>query len=89
MVLVCTQPVFVVILAYLIFGERTSPLSFFGILAALAGTVVIATDVTVGSATLFGNALALLGAVAVAVYVLIGRSLRTTQAAWAFCHTQS
>ena len=77
-VLVCTQPVFVVILAYLVFGERTSPLSFFGILAALAGTVVIASDVSVGSATLFGNALALLGAVAVAAYVLIGRSLRTT-----------
>lgn len=77
-VLVCTQPVFVVILAYLVFGERTSPLSFFGILAALVGTVLIASDVTVGSATLFGNALALLGAVAVAAYVLIGRSLRTT-----------
>jgi drug/metabolite transporter (DMT)-like permease len=53
-------------------------LSFFGILAALAGTVVIASDVSVGSATLFGNALALLGAVAVAAYVLTGRSLRTT-----------
>jgi drug/metabolite transporter (DMT)-like permease len=43
-VLVCTQPVFVAILAYLIFGERTSPLSFLGILAALAGTLVIASD---------------------------------------------
>jgi drug/metabolite transporter (DMT)-like permease len=77
-VLVCTQPVFVVILAYLVFGDRTSPMSFFGILAALVGTVVIASDVSVGSATLFGNALALLGAVAVAAYVLTGRSLRTT-----------
>ena len=77
-VLVCTQPVFVVILAYLVFGERTSPLSFFGILVALAGTVVIASDGSVGSATFFGNALAVIGAVAVAVYVLIGRSLRTT-----------
>jgi drug/metabolite transporter (DMT)-like permease len=74
-VLVCTQPVFVVFFAYLVFREHTSPLSFFGILAALAGTVVIASDVAVGSATLFGNALALLGAVAVAAYVLIGRSL--------------
>ncbi len=77
-VLVCTQPVFVAILAYLVFGERTSPLSFFGILVALAGTVVIASDGSVGSATFFGNALAVIGAVAVAVYVLIGRSLRTT-----------
>ena len=77
-VLVCTQPVFVAILAYLFFGERTSPLSFLGILVALAGTMVIASGVSVGSTTFFGNTLALIGAVMVAVYVLIGRSLRTT-----------
>jgi drug/metabolite transporter (DMT)-like permease len=77
-VLVCTQPVFVAILAYLVFGERTSRLSFSGILVALFGTMVIASDGSVGSATLFGNTLALLGAIAVAAYVLIGRSLRTT-----------
>ncbi len=77
-VLVCTQPVFVAILAYLVFGERTSPLSFLGILVALAGTVVISSDGSVGSATLFGNTLAVIGAITVAVYVLIGRSLRTT-----------
>ena len=76
-VLVSTQPVFVAILAYLLFGERTSPLSFAGILVALAGTVIIASDDSVGSAALFGNALALIGAVTVAVYVLIGRSSRT------------
>jgi len=76
-VLVSTQPVFVAILAYLLFGERTSPLSLAGILVALAGTAVIASDGSVGSAALFGNALALIGAVAVAVYVLIGRSSRT------------
>jgi drug/metabolite transporter (DMT)-like permease len=76
-VLVSTQPVFVAILAYLLFGERTSPLSFAGILVALAGTAVIASDRSVGSAALFGNALALIGAITVAVYVLIGRSART------------
>src|SRR5215208_5636191 len=77
-VLVCTQPVFVAILAYLVFGERTSSLSFFGILVALAGTAVIASDGSVGSATFFGNTLAVIGALTVAIYVLIGRSLRTT-----------
>ena len=77
-VLVCTQPVFVAILAFLVFGERTSPLSFAGVLVALAGTMVIASDGSVGSATLFGNALAVVGATTVAVYVLIGRSLRVT-----------
>ena len=76
-VLVSTQPVFVAILAYLLFGERTSPLSFAGILAALAGTTVIAGDDSVGSAALLGNALALVGAVTIAIYVLIGRSSRT------------
>ena len=76
-VLVSTQPVFVAILAYLLFGERTSLVSFAGILVALAGTAVIAGDGSVGSAALLGNALALVGAVTVAVYVLIGRSSRT------------
>ncbi len=76
-VLVSMQPVFVAILAYLLFGERTSPLSFAGILVALAGTAVIAGDGSVGSAALLGNALALVGAVTVAIYVLIGRSSRT------------
>ena len=55
MVLVCTQPVFVTILAYLAFGERTPSLSFLGILVALAGTVVIASDGSIGSAIFFGN----------------------------------
>ena len=76
-VLVSTQPVFVAILAYLLFGERTSPLSFAGILVALAGTAVIAGDGSVGSAAILGNVLALVGAATVAVYVLIGRSSRT------------
>ena len=76
-VLVSTQPVFVAVLAYLLFGERTTPLSFLGIVVAIAGTAVIAFDRTVGSAAFFGNVLALIGAVTVAVYVLIGRSSRT------------
>ena len=76
-VLVSTQPVFVAILAYFHFGERTSPLSLMGILVALAGTTVIAGDGSVGSSAIFGNVLALVGAVTVAVYVLIGRSSRT------------
>jgi drug/metabolite transporter (DMT)-like permease len=77
-VLVSTQPVFVAVLAYLLFGERTTPLSFLGIVVAITGTAVIAFDRTVGSAAVLGNVLALVGAVTVAVYVLIGRSSRTT-----------
>ncbi|BBL78715.1 membrane protein [Rubrobacter xylanophilus] len=76
-VLVSTQPVFVAILAYLLFRERTPALSLAGILVAIVGTVLIAGDRSVGEAALLGNALALAGALAVAVYVLIGRSSRT------------
>ena len=76
-VLVTTQPVFVAILAYLLFGEKTSPISFAGILVAIAGTAVIAQDGSVGSAAFLGNALALIGAVMVALYILIGRSQRS------------
>jgi drug/metabolite transporter (DMT)-like permease len=76
-VLVSTQPVFVAVLAYVLFGERTTPLTFLGIVVAIAGTAVIASDRTVGSAAILGNVLALAGALTVAVYVLIGRSSRT------------
>jgi drug/metabolite transporter (DMT)-like permease len=76
-VLVSTQPVFVAIMAYVLFGERTSPASVAGILLAIGGTAIIAGGGSVGSAAFFGNALALIGAVTVAAYVLIGRSSRT------------
>ena len=76
-VLVSTQPVFVAVFAYVLFGERTTPLSFLGIVIAIAGTAIIAADGSVGSAALFGGTLALVGAVTVAVYVLIGRFSRT------------
>lgn len=76
-VLVSNTPVFVAILAYLAFGEKTAPLSFAGILVALAGTAVIAQDGSVGSAAVFGNVLAILGALTFTVYVLIGRSQRS------------
>lgn len=76
-VLVCTAPVFVAILAYLTLGEKTSLVSFAGILVAVAGAVLIAGDRSVGSAALYGNALALIGAVTIAVHLLIGRRART------------
>ena len=77
-VLVSTTPIFVAVAAYLLLGERTSVLSFSGIVLAIVGTAVIAGGGTgAGSAAFFGNILALVGAVAMAVYVLIGRSLRT------------
>ncbi len=76
-VLVCTAPVFVAILAYLTLGEKTSLVSFGGILVAMLGAVLIAGDRSVGSAALYGNVLALIGAVTIAVHLLIGRRTRT------------
>jgi drug/metabolite transporter (DMT)-like permease len=76
-VLVCTVPVFVALFGYLALGEKTSMLSLAGIFVAIAGSALIASDGSVGSAALFGNALAVGGAIAVAVHLVIGRSSRT------------
>jgi drug/metabolite transporter (DMT)-like permease len=77
-VLVSTTPVFVALAAYPLFGERTSAVSFAGIVLAIAGTAIIALGApSSGGAALLGNILALVGAVTMGVYVLIGRSLRT------------
>jgi len=76
-VLVSTAPVFVALLAYLVLGEKTSRVSLLGIFIALAGSALIASDGSVGSAALFGNVLAVLGAATIAVQLLIGRSFRT------------
>lgn len=76
-VLVTSSPIFVSILGYVFLGERTSLLSFVGILVSLGGTVAIASDDSVGSAALLGNMLALAGAATFAIYVLTGRFSRT------------
>jgi drug/metabolite transporter (DMT)-like permease len=87
-VLVSTTPVFVAVAAYPLFGERTSAMSFAGIVLAIAGTAVIAGgEHSSGGAAFFGNILALIGTITMAVYVLIGRSLRT--GAWALSPIRS
>lgn len=76
-VLVCLQPVFVVILARLLLKESTPRLAMIGIAVALGGTIPIALDSPDTGAhannALFGDALALAGAVAIALYVIVGR----------------
>lgn len=77
-VLVCLQPVFVVILARVLLREHTPRLALVGILVALSGTALIAFDgahtgALAGRSALGGDALALGGAVAIALYVLVGR----------------
>jgi drug/metabolite transporter (DMT)-like permease len=77
-VLVCTQPIFVTLFAWLLLKEKTSAGQMAGIGVAFVGTVLIAADDSVGQGALGGNLLALGGAVAVAVYVLIGRRVRSS-----------
>lgn len=76
-VLVSSSPVFVALLAFFAFGERTSRISLAGIAVSILGTLIITLDDSVGSAAVYGNVLAILGAATFAVYVVIGRSART------------
>lgn len=76
-VLVTTQPVFVVIGSWIFFRERISRISMMGGALALFGSVVIgAADFKIGQDAFFGDMLALAAAILVSGYLLIGRRLR-------------
>lgn len=78
-VLVTTQPLFVVLASYILFRER---LGFWGLVGgglAIAGSTIIAWgDFGSGSDPFRGDLLALLAAVMVSGYLVIGRFLRRT-----------
>lgn len=76
-VLVTTTPIWVTIACRLIFHEKISRHTWGGIVTAIAGGLLIATDQTPGSSyshALLGNGLALLGAFLVTGYILFGRA---------------
>lgn len=77
-VLVSTQPIFVMILSYLLFREKVNQRQLMGTGLALAGSVLIGLADKGGSALspLRGDLLALLGALAAAIYFLCGKALR-------------
>ena len=76
-VLVTTQPVFVVIGSWLFFRERISRLAMLGGMLALCGSFVIgASDFQLDMRAFWGDLLALAAAVMVSGYLLIGRRLR-------------
>jgi drug/metabolite transporter (DMT)-like permease len=76
-VLVTSNPIFVAIASFLLFGERLSRRVGLGIVICLAGAGVIAWgNWTAGFGSLLGATLALLAAISVAGYLLIGHSLR-------------
>ena len=78
-VLVTTQPVFVVIGSWIFFRERVSRLAMLGGVLAMVGSFIIgAADFQIGKEAFWGDMLALAAAVFVSGYLLIGRRLRGT-----------
>ncbi|RNC72193.1 MAG: DMT family transporter [Desulfuromonadales bacterium] len=76
-VIVTTQPVFVVLGAWLFFREKVPRLALLGGALAISGSFVIgAGDFQVGMRAFVGDLLALAAAVLVSGYILIGRRLR-------------
>ena len=76
-VLVTLQPVFVLLGARLLFGERVTRAGLLGVALALGGGALIGwSDWQAGRQELQGDWLALVGALLVAFYLLVGRSVR-------------
>lgn len=77
-VLVSTQPIFVMILSYLLFKEKINRRQLIGSGLAIAGSIVIGLADTrgVAIAPLRGDLLALIGAIAAAIYFLCGKAVR-------------
>jgi drug/metabolite transporter (DMT)-like permease len=75
--LVSVHPALVALVAWTLFGERSSRIAIVGLLLTLAGSAVVAGgDFRVGGQALFGDLLAFVGAVVFAGYLLIGRGTR-------------
>ena len=83
--LVCTQPLFVSVLSYWLFHEKTPRRAIPGAALALAGALVIAlgglNDPAASSGALKSNLLALAGAVLMAAHWLSCREIRRTLSA--------
>jgi len=75
--LVCTQPLFVAALSYLLFKEKIKKAALPGAAIAVIGAVLIGlSGLTDAFGSSFGDFLALLGALMMAGHWLFGRSLR-------------
>lgn len=75
--LVCTQPLFVAALSYLLFKEKIKKAAMPGAIIAVIGAVLIgASGLTDAIGSSLGDILALLGALMMAGHWLFGRSLR-------------
>jgi drug/metabolite transporter (DMT)-like permease len=76
-VLVTTNPIFVPIISYFIFKEKTKKLMIFAIVLSFLGSALIAIAGGMhGISENFGNLLAISGAVAVSFYLILGKKIR-------------
>jgi drug/metabolite transporter (DMT)-like permease len=76
-VLVTTQPLFVVLGSWLFFKERVPRKALYGGALAFLGSLVIgASDFQVGQRAFLGDLIALFAAVMISGYLLLGRKLR-------------
>lgn len=84
-VLVTMQPLFVVTLGYLLFGEKLGWGGLVGLVVALTGSILVGFgDFRMGGEALWGDLLAFAGAFFEGMYVLMGRSLRARLSLWPY-----
>ena len=77
--LVTTNPIFVALITFLLWGERIGRRTLAGVAVSVLGSILIAfSDRSGGSGSnpLLGDLLALIGAIFVTGYLLVGRELR-------------
>lgn len=78
MIITALQPLFVMMGAFLAFGERTPPMGWWSVAVALAGTALIPFgDRSQAGGAWYGDLLSLFGTVAVSGYFLVGQGVRT------------
>ena len=78
-ILVATQPVFLMIMEAILLKEKIAGKAILGMLIALAGMIFITGgDISLGAEHLWGDFLALAGAFFAGTYLLIGRKLRVS-----------
>jgi drug/metabolite transporter (DMT)-like permease len=76
-VFVATNPLFAGVASHLFLQDKLSPLTFAGILLAIAGGLIIGwSDLELGGTALWGDLLALVGAAMAGGYFIAGRRLR-------------
>ena len=85
-VLVSLQPVFTMILGYLLYKEKLPLRSGIGMMVAIGGSVIMGiSDLQVDRTHLMGDLLALSGGLFASFYMLIGRKLRANVPAATYC----